>query len=97
MGELLRLPPGLSYREWVKLAGLDPRAFESGKSVRQPARLAKAANRHLRSALYLPALSATPHDPYVRAYSKHLADNGKNLYRRGVLSCASGCMPSTAC
>jgi transposase len=77
MGELLLLPPGLSPREWVKFAGLDPRAFESGKSVHQQARLAKAGNRHIRSALYMPALSATQHDPYVRAYSRHLVDNGK--------------------
>ena len=77
MGELLLLPPGLSHREWVKFAGLDPRAFESGKSVHQQARLAKAGNRHIRSALYMPALSATEHDPYVRAYSRHLVDNGK--------------------
>src|SRR5665647_2169610 len=33
MGELLLLPPDLSHREWVKFAGLDPRAFDSGKSV----------------------------------------------------------------
>lgn len=33
MGEVLLLPPGLSHREWVKFAGLDPRAFDSGKSV----------------------------------------------------------------
>ena len=77
MGELLLLPPGLSHREWVKFAGLDPRAFESGKSVQQQARLAKAGNRHIRSALYMPALSASQHDPYVRAYSRHLVDNGK--------------------
>lgn len=77
MGELLRLPPCLSPREWVKFAGLDPRAFESGKSVRQQPRLAKAGNRPIRSALYRPALSAPPHDPYVRAYSRHLVDNGQ--------------------
>ena len=77
MGELLLLPPGLSHREWVKFAGLDPRAFDSGKSVHKPARLAKAGNRHIRSALYMPALSAKQHDPHVKAYFQHLVDNGK--------------------
>ena len=77
MGELLLLPPGLSHREGVKFAGLDPRAFESVKSVHPQARLAKAGNRPIRSALYLPALSASPHDPYIRAYSRHLVENGK--------------------
>ena len=77
MGELLLLPPGLSHREWVKFAGLDPRAFDSGKSVHKQARLAKAGNRHIRSALYMPALSAKQHDPHVKAYFQHLVDNGK--------------------
>lgn len=77
MGELLLLPPGLSHREWVKFAGLDPRAFDSGKSVHKQARLAKAGNRHIRSALYMPALSAKQYDPNVKAYFQHLVDNGK--------------------
>lgn len=77
MGELLLLPPGLSHREWVKFAGLDPRAYDSGKSVHKAARLSKAGNRHIRSALYMPALSAKQHDPYVKAYFQHLLDNGK--------------------
>jgi transposase len=77
MGELLLLPPGLSPRQWVKFAGLDPRAFDSGKSVHKPARLSKAGNRHIRSALYMPALSAKQHDPHVKAYFQHLVENGK--------------------
>ena len=77
MGELLLLPPGLSHREWVKFAGLDPRAFDSGKSVHKQARLSKSGNRHIRSALYMPAMSAKQHDPYVKAYFQHLVDNGK--------------------
>jgi len=77
MGELLLLPPGLSHREWVKFAGLDPRAFDSGKSVHKQARLAKAGNRYIRSALYMPALSAKQYDPHVKAYFQHLVDNGK--------------------
>jgi transposase len=77
MGELLWLPPGLSHREWVKFAGLDPRAFDSGKSVHKKSRLSKAGNRYIRSALYMPALSAKTHDPYVRAYFHHLTANGK--------------------
>jgi len=77
MGELLLLPPDLSHREWVKFAGLDPKAFDSGKSVHKKTRLSKAGNRHIRSALYMPALSAKTHDPHVSAYFQHLLDNGK--------------------
>lgn len=77
MGELLLLPPNLSHRERVKFAGLDPKTFESGKSVHKKMRLSKAGNRHIRSALYMPALSAKQHDPHVSAYFQHLVDNGK--------------------
>jgi transposase len=74
---LLLLPPGLSHREWVKFAGLDPKAFDSGKSVHKKTRMSKAGNRHIRSALYMPALSAKTHDAHVRAYFQHLIANGK--------------------
>lgn len=77
MGELLLLPSDLSHREWVKFAGLDPKAFDSGKSVHKKMRLSKAGNRHIRSALYMPALSAKTHDPHISAYFQHLLDNGK--------------------
>jgi transposase len=78
MGELLLLPPDLSHREWVKFAGLDPKSFDSGKSVHKRTRISKAGNRHIRAALYMPALSAKQHDPHVNAYFQHLVvDNGK--------------------
>jgi transposase len=77
MGELLLLPPDLSHRQWVKFAGLDPQAFESGKSVHKKTRLAKSGNAHIRAALTMPALSAKEHDPHVKAYFQHLVDNGK--------------------
>jgi transposase len=77
MGELLLLPPDLSHREWVKFAGLDPKAFDSGKSVHKKAHMSKSGNRHIRSALYMPALSAKQHDPHVKAYFDHLVANGK--------------------
>jgi transposase len=78
MGELLLMPPDLSHREWVKFAGLDPRAFDSGKSVHKKTRISKAGNRYIRAALYMPALSAKQHDPHIRAYFQHLVvTNGK--------------------
>jgi len=77
MGELLLLPPDLTHREWVKFAGLDPKAFDSGKSVHKKSRISKAGNRNIRAALYMPALSAKQHDPHVKAYFQHLVANGK--------------------
>ncbi|MEQ1546548.1 transposase [Methyloglobulus sp.] len=72
MGELLLLPPDLSHREWVKFVGLGPKAFDSGKSVHKKTRISKAGNRHIRAALYMPALSAKQHDPHIKAYFDHL-------------------------
>ncbi|NEV65421.1 transposase, partial [Thiorhodococcus minor] len=74
MGELLVLPPELSAKQWVAMAGLDPRQITSGSSVQKPARLSKAGNRYLRKALYMPALSASRHEPHVKAYYRHLIE-----------------------
>ena len=77
LGELMLLPPGLTHKQWVKAAGLDPREFTSGTSVKKRARLSKAGNRYIRQALYMPALSAKVHDPHVRGYFAHLIALGK--------------------
>jgi transposase len=77
LGELLLLPAGLSHKQWVKAAGLDPRHFKSGTSVDKRTRISKAGNRYIRHALYLPALSARKHDPYVKGFFEHLIENGK--------------------
>lgn len=74
LGELLVLPADMRAKQWVALAGLDPRHSTSGTSVNKKPRLSKAGNRHLRLALFMPALSATRHDPHVKAYYRHLID-----------------------
>ena len=77
MGELLVLPDDMKNRQWVALAGLDPRQFTSGSSVHKQTRISKAGNRYLRMALYMPALSAAHHQPQIAAYYRHLIeDNG---------------------
>lgn len=77
LGEILLLPVGLRAPQWVKFAGLDPKHFRSGTSVEKKTRISKAGNRHLRAALYMPALSAKTHDPNIKAYAEHLAKRGK--------------------
>jgi transposase len=77
LGELLMLPAGLTHKQWVKFAGLYPRQSDSGKSVHKAPRLSKAGNRYIRKAMYMPALSAKTHDPYVKAYFEHLIAAGK--------------------
>jgi len=80
MGELLVLPPDMTAKQWVAMAGLDPRAYQSGASVQEKPRLAKAGNRYLRMALFMPALSVSHHDPNVNAYYQHLI-NTRGLKR----------------
>lgn len=75
MGELLVLPEDMLAKQWVAHAGLDPRHSTSGTSVNKKPRLSKAGNAYLRHALYMPALSATRHDPGVRGYYQHLIEN----------------------
>lgn len=75
--ELLVLPEGMSPRQWVAHAGLDPREFESGSSVKKPARISKVGNSAIRRALFMPALVAKQHDPHVRAYYEELLQRGK--------------------
>jgi transposase len=77
LGELLVLPADLAAPQWVAHAGLDPRPYESGTSVHRPRRISKVGNRHLRAALYMPALVAIQHDPNVRAFYRKLIAAGK--------------------
>ncbi len=50
---------------------------ESGTSVHRPRRISKVGNRHLRAALYMPALVAIRHDPNIRAFYDKLVAAGK--------------------
>lgn len=77
LAELAVLPPDMSARQWVAHAGLDPRHAESGSSVRGLVRISKVGNRHLRAALFLPAMVASQHEPRVKAYYQKLLAKGK--------------------
>ena len=77
LAELCVLPADMTPRQWVAHAGLDPRHFESGSSVRAPTRISKVGNRHLRAALFMPAMVAARYEPRVRAYYEKLIERGK--------------------
>jgi len=77
LAELTLLPAGMDVRQWVAYAGLDPREYTSGTSVHKKVRISKAGNKHLRRALYMPALVAVRHDPHLRAFYEHLLARGK--------------------
>ena len=77
LAEVLVLPDDLAAPQWVAHAGLDPRPYESGTSVHRPRRITKVGNRHLRAALYMPALVAIQHEPNVKAFYDKLVAAGK--------------------
>jgi transposase len=77
LAEISLLPEEMTARQWVAHAGLDPRHVQSGSSVQRPARISRAGNRYLRTALYMPALVAIRFEPYVRAFYQKLVAAGK--------------------
>ena len=77
LAELAVLADDMTVRQWVAHAGLDPKHVESGTSVRKPGRISKVGNRHLRAALYMPAMVAVQYEPEVRAYYDALLARGK--------------------
>ncbi len=77
LGELAVLPEDMTVRQWVAHAGLDPRHVESGTSVSKPPRISKVGNRHIRAALYMPALVAIQYEPHVTAFYDALLARGK--------------------
>jgi transposase len=77
LGELVLLSPHLTARQWVAHSGLDPVHQESGTSVHRRSRISRAGNRHLRRALYMPALSAVRYDPHMKAFYEALQQRHK--------------------
>ena len=77
LGELALLPPGMTVREWVAHAGLDPKKHTSGTSVKACERISKIGNARIRRALYMPAQVAIQHEPHVRAFYEQLVRRGK--------------------
>ncbi|HKR84791.1 MAG TPA: transposase [Terriglobales bacterium] len=53
------------------------RLFKSGKSVEKRPRISRGGSRHLRRALYMPALVALRRDPYLGRFYQSLVLRGK--------------------
>ncbi|MCP4868501.1 MAG: IS110 family transposase [Proteobacteria bacterium] len=77
VAEIAALPADMTIRQWVAHAGLDPRPWSSGTSIEKQTRVTKAGNKHLRHALFMPALVAIQREPAVKAYYDHLVERGK--------------------
>lgn len=67
-----------SARQVAAFAGLTPRRYESGKTVRGRTRLSKVGTPRLRKALYFPALTALRFNPTIKAWSEGLSQRGKS-------------------
>jgi len=80
LGEFGTLSPDVTVSQWVAHSGLDPAHEVSGTSVRKQSRISRAGNRHLRRALYMPALVGSRCDPHLKAfYDTLLARNKARL------------------
>ena len=59
-------------------AGLNPSHHESGSSVKRKPRLSKIGKASVRTALYLPALTAIRYNPLIQTFVKRLEAKGKH-------------------
>lgn len=64
-------------RQAVAYAGLVPRMRQSGTSIHARGGITKRGNRRVRTALYMPALSAKRCDSHLRAFAQRLHEKGK--------------------
>lgn len=67
-----------SARQMAAFAGLVPRLYLSGSSVRGKTRLSKTGSSRIRKALYMPALVAKKHNPLIAAFCERLQLAGKS-------------------
>lgn len=67
-----------SAEQLANYLGLIPVEWQSGSSVRMPARLSKTGPAHIRGLLYMPAVVAKQHNPHVKALYERLLARGKS-------------------
>ena len=77
LAEIPQLEQFSQARQVAAFAGLNPRQYTSGSSVRGRSRLSKIGSPRLRQALYMPALVALRHNPVIRGLARRLTLRGK--------------------
>lgn len=65
-------------RQFAAFAGLTPRQYESGSSIRKVSRMSKVGHAELRRALYMPAMVALHKTEWGQVFRDRLAKSGKN-------------------
>lgn len=78
LGELPEPTHFASAQQAAAYAGLAPREYRSGTTVRKRTRLSKAGNARLRKALYLPTLTAIRFNPLLGGFFERLVEAGKS-------------------
>lgn len=68
---------GAGVDQCIAYAGLNPRQWQSGSSLRSQSRLSKTGNARLRRACYLPALTGWRFNPLLSAFAARLLAHGK--------------------
>jgi transposase len=83
----LQRTPFATARQAAAGAGVTPSHSASGTSVYKKPRISRAGDRHIRAALYEPALSAIRFNPVIKTWSEKLKERGKttNAVRCAVM------------
>jgi transposase len=76
LGEVRNITDFEGARQLAAYAGLTPRNFFSGSSVRKKSVLTKTGNANLRKSLYMPAISAKRWNPIIKAFCERLLATG---------------------
>lgn len=69
--------PRSNRQQITALCGLDAIETSSGTSLQKRSRISKKGNSIYRSILFMPVLSSTVHNPYIKAFYDRLKSNGK--------------------
>jgi transposase len=67
-----------TYQQLISYAGLSPKEYSSGSSIRGKVRICKQGGDHLRHTLYMGALNAKATNPQCKALFDRLVAKGKN-------------------
>jgi transposase len=77
LAEIQHLRQYKHARQAAAYAGLSPMILDSGTTLKG-SRLSKTGNARVRKALFMPALTASRHNPVLREFSERLAKRGKS-------------------
>jgi transposase len=67
----------INVKSQVAHAGLAPREFQSGSSIKRKPRICRTGNANLRKALYMPAMCATQKNQVLSEFYHRLVNSGK--------------------